>query len=72
MRAKVQGKVLLDAIVQPTGAVTNITVARSLDKTYGLDQAAIDAARRWLFIPGKKDGKPVAVRVQLEISFVLH
>ena len=36
---------------------------------YGLDQAAIEAVRRWKFSPGKKDGKPVAVEVVFEVPF---
>ena len=43
----------------------------SLDPTYGLDEQAVAAAKRWEFKPGTKDGKPVAVRVTLEMSFTL-
>ena len=43
----------------------------SLDKEYGLDTQAVEAARQWLFKPGTKDGKPVAVRVTLEMTFTL-
>ena len=38
----------------------------------GLDQEAIKAAKRWRFEPGTKDGKPVPVRVTLEMSFTLR
>lgn len=37
----------------------------------GLDQQAMQAAKRWVFQPGRKDGKPVAVRVQIGLRFVL-
>jgi len=40
---------------------------RSLDKD--IDQAAVDAVRQWRFDPAKKEGKPVAVRVSVEIRF---
>ena len=46
-------------------------VTQSLDKEYGLDTQAVEAARQWLFKPGTKDGKPVAVRVALEMTFTL-
>jgi protein TonB len=46
-------------------------VSRSLDSTFGLDQEAIKAAKQWLFKPGTKDGKPVAVRVMIELTFML-
>jgi protein TonB len=72
MRAKVQGEVHLEAVVQPNGLLTDIRIIKSLDRTYGLDQAAIEAAKRWLFRPGMKEGKAVPVRVQLILEFRLH
>jgi protein TonB len=72
MRAKVQGEVHLEAVVQTNGLLTDIKIIKSLDRTYGLDQAAIEAARKWLFTPGKKDGKAVPVHVQLILEFRLH
>ena len=56
MRAKIQGEVLLECIVQPDGSVGNIRVVRSLDAAFGLDQEAIKAARQWRFAPGTKTG----------------
>jgi outer membrane biosynthesis protein TonB len=32
---------------------------------------AIEAVRQWRFDPAKKDGKPVAVAVDVEVSFRL-
>jgi protein TonB len=73
MRAKIQGEVWIDAVVNADGTVGQINVVRSLDKLYGLDQEAINAARRWLFKAGTdRDGKPVAVIVRLELDFRLH
>ena len=60
MRAKIQGEVLLECIVQPDGSVGNIRVVRSLDSAFGLDQEAIKAARQWRFAPGTRQGQPVA------------
>ena len=71
MQAKIQGSVWLECVVGETGDITDIEVTRSLDTEYGLDQAAIDAARQWKFKPGRKDGKPVAVRITLELTFTL-
>lgn len=70
-KARIQGNVLLDTVVNPDGSVTDVKVARSLDSTFGLDQQAIKAAKEWKFKPGMKDGKPVAVRVAIEINFTL-
>ena len=72
MRAKIQGEVWLEAVVQPNGLLTDIKVSRSLDRQYGLDQAAIEAAKKWLFAPGKKDGKAVPVRITVQMDFRLH
>ena len=40
---------------------------KSLDKD--VDQAAVEAVKQWLFAPGKKNGKPVAVNIQIEVRF---
>ncbi|MEO5740187.1 MAG: TonB family protein [Vicinamibacterales bacterium] len=72
MRAKIQGEVLLECIVQPDGSVGNIRVVRSLDSAFGLDQEAIKAARQWRFQPGTKQGTPVPVLVTIAIAFTLR
>ena len=72
MRAKIQGTVLLQCVVLPDGAVGNITVMRSLDSSFGLDQEAVKALRAWQFKPGTRMGAPVAVLVTVEIAFTLR
>ena len=72
MRAKIQGEVLLECIVQPDGSIGKISVVRSLDSTFGLDQEAIKAARQWRFQPGTKEGRPVPVLVTIAIAFTLR
>lgn len=72
MRAKVQGVVLLRCVVMPDGSVGRVEVVKSLDGVFGLDQEAIKAARQWRFAPGTRLGEPVAVRIQLELSFSLR
>ena len=72
MRAKVQGVVLLECVVLPNGNVGNIKIIRSLDTMFGLDEEAIKAAREWRFEPGRRLGKPVAVRVVIELGFRLR
>ena len=70
-KKRIQGIVQLDAVVLADGTVGEVTVTKSLDDTYGLDQAAVAALKQWLFKPGQKDGKPVPVRVTVEMSFTL-
>jgi TonB family protein len=72
MRAKVQGTVLLECVVLPDGTVGSVEVVRSLDSTFGLDQEAIKAAKRWKFRPGTRFGEPVAVLVTIELTFTLR
>ena len=71
MDKHIQGSVMLECVVGEDGTVTAITVLKSLDTEFGLDQAAIDAAGQWLFDPGRKDGKPVAVRIVMQMAFTL-
>jgi bla regulator protein BlaR1 len=71
MQAHIEGSVMLAAVVLESGSVGEVTVEQSLDSVYGLDQAAVNAVKQWGFDPGTKDGKPVAVRVEIEISFKL-
>ncbi len=72
MRAKIQGVVLLQCVVEADGSVNRCSVQRSLDRAFGLDQEAIRAAQRWRFKPGTRLGEPVAVQVGIEMSFTLR
>jgi periplasmic protein TonB len=72
MRAKIQGNVLLECVIDTRGDVTDIKILRSLDPTFGLDQEAIKAARQWRFAPGTRLGQPVPVLVSIELSFTLR
>ena len=71
MDARIEGMVILDAVVLADGKVGDVTVTQSLDKEYGLDTQAVEAVKQWLFKPGTKDGKAVAVRVTIEMRFTL-
>jgi TonB family protein len=72
MRAKVQGTVLLECVVNADGTVGEVNVVRSLDPTFGLDQEAIKAAKLWKFKPGTRMGQPVPVLVTIELTFTLR
>jgi periplasmic protein TonB len=69
-KAKYQGVVVLWLIVDQSGNPRDIKVARSLGM--GLDQKAIEAVRKWKFEPAQKDGKPVAVQINVEVNFRLY
>ena len=69
-KAKYQGTVVLWAVIGPDGHPSSVRLARSLGM--GLDQKAIDAVRQWKFEPAYKDGRPVAVQVNIEVNFRLY
>jgi protein TonB len=69
--ARIQGNVMLDAVVLKDGTVGDVTVTKSLDKEHGLDDQAVTAMKQWQFKPGTKDGKPADVRISVEMSFTL-
>ena len=68
--AKIQGVVTLECVVNADGSISDVEVTKSLEA--GLDEEAIKAVKQWRFEPGKKDGKPVPVRITLEMTFTLR
>lgn len=69
LRARIQGEVELEAVVGVNGMIGDIRVIKSLDKTFGLDEKALEAARGWVFTPGTRDGKAIPVIVRLILEF---
>ena len=69
-KAKYQGTCVLYVIVGPDGKPRDVRVSRTLG--LGLDEKAIEAVRTWRFEPATKDGKPVAVAINIEVSFRLY
>ena len=66
---KLQGTCVLSLVVGADGKPRDIAVVRKLGM--GLDEKAVEAVRAWTFEPGRKDGAPVAVQIQVEVSFSL-
>ena len=69
LRAKIQGIVEIDLIVQANGTVGAVRIATSLDSAFGLDEAAMQAVRQWLFRPGTLNGQAVPVLTRVSVSF---
>ena len=69
-KAKYQGVCVLCLIVGPDGKPRDVKVARSLG--LGLDEKAIEAVNQWKFEAAQKDGKPVAVAINVEVTFRLY
>jgi protein TonB len=70
-RAGEAGTVQLRCFVQESGKCTEVSVVKSsgFDK---LDEAAVkEVQRNWKFVPGKEDGKPVAMWHTFAVTFKL-
>jgi TonB family protein len=72
MRAKIQGDVEIQVVVNVKGEVERARVSQSLDKVFGLDNEALAAARQFRFEAGTLNGKPVPVAVTLYLTFRLR
>lgn len=66
-RARVQGEVTIQAVIDRHGNVIDARVTKPLP--YGLDQAALRAIRQWRFRPGTLNGQPVPVYYNLTVNF---
>ena len=66
---RIQGNVVMEAVVRQDGTVGDVTVTKSLDAR--LDGEAVKAMKQWTFAPGTKQGKPVPVALEVEMTFTL-
>lgn len=69
-RVRLTGIVILEAVIDERGEVTELEVLRSLP--YGLTESALRAVGRWRFEPSTLDGRPVAVLYNLTVRFELN
>jgi protein TonB len=71
-KAKIQGKVILQAIVRKDGTVGDIQVLQSPGAKFGFDEMAMAAVKTWRYKPGLQNGKPVDVYFTVVVEFVLQ
>jgi len=67
--ARKEGTVVLEAVLDTTGRVTQLRVIKSEPL---LDQAALDAVRQWRYTPSVYGGQPVSVLMTITIRFQLQ
>lgn len=69
-RAGLEGTTMLQIKVLADGSVGDVRLERSAGYP-DLDNAAIEAIRRWRFEPARRRGEPVDVWILLPIRFTL-
>lgn len=67
-KARVQGRVELDAEIGKTGAVEQLKVVSGPKE---LQQSALDAVRQWTYKPFLLNGAPVAVKTRINVIYTL-
>jgi periplasmic protein TonB len=67
--ARVEGVVIIEAIIGADGKVQNAKVLRSRPL---LDEAALDAVRAWEYTPTLLNGQPVPVIMTVTVQFTLN
>jgi protein TonB len=68
-RAGITGTVTLEFIVSSSGDVVACQVVKSSQREF--EQPAIQAVSKWKFKPGRKGGRAVNTRCQIDIPFTL-
>ena len=66
-RMKLNGDVLLKLKLDNQGKVTDVTVVRGVG--HGLDEKAVEAARKYRFTAATQDGKPIPWELNVEFTF---
>ncbi len=69
-KAGLHGVVILEAIIDEEGRVTNLEILKSVSRE--LDQAALDAVRQWRYQPATLENRAVKVIFNLTVNFQLQ
>jgi len=69
-RAGVGGIVAVTIVINEKGTVDSARVAKSSNPAF--EPPALEAVKKWVFKPAKKDGAPVKTRVTIPIRFDLE
>ncbi len=67
--AYVEGIVKLAAVINLDGVPSDLKVIKGLNDEE--DKLALEALKQWRFSPGTKNGRPVRVKISVEINFHL-
>lgn len=67
-RVPVAGSVVIDVVIDPTGAVESAVIASPPNQAY--DRLVLGAAKAWQYQPATINGKPVKYRKRIQITLV--
>lgn len=67
---RLEGRVFLRAVIGPDGTVEAAEVVRSTNRMF--DDAALEAVRKWRYLPATQSGRPVSVWFDVVVDFVLR
>ena len=67
-KERIQGKVVLNAVVGKAGGVEELVVASGPKE---LQQSALDAVRQWTYKPFLLNGEPVDVKTTVTVTYTL-
>jgi periplasmic protein TonB len=68
LQNRITGRVVIEAIIGPTGDVQSTRVVQSV---HLLDEAALEAVRQWKYTPTLLSGVPVSVILTVSVDFTL-
>ena len=68
---KVEGVVIVSALVSETGKVLETKILRGVAQNVGINEAALDAVRRTTFKPATKNGVRVKSYKNITVPFKL-
>jgi protein TonB len=70
--ARLEGNVILQAIIHSDGTVGDLQVLRCNRPGMGFEDAAVDAVQQWRYEPATQNGRPVEVYFTVFVEFKLH
>ena len=70
--ARMEGNVVLQAIIRKDGTVGELEVLRTSRPGTGFEEAAIEAVKTWRYEPAMQNNRPVEVYFTVVVDFTLH
>jgi TonB family protein len=67
---KLHGSIRLKCVVSSDGTTRDVQLVSGLEQL--MDANAVAALKQWKLEPGQHEGKPVAVRINVELTFTIR